>query len=101
MPRAAVVDRAVEIVPEGDRVVGGGVTGTSPAVDGPAGRRVKRSHARFSNKRYEREYRDAKVAVVAAVEWDAEEQEAQCSSKPSYVAASEPINSAPGCPALL
>ena len=40
-------------------------------------------------KRYEREYRDAKVAVVAAAEWDAEEQEAQCSSKPSYVAASE------------
>ena len=44
--------------------------------------------ADVGKKNYEREYRDAKVATVGAVQWDAKHQEAQC-SKVSYVAGSE------------
>lgn len=75
--------------------------GTSPELADPiggtlavcidAGKVPVRGNERVDDagkKKYEREYRDAKVAVVAAVEWDAQQQEAQC-SKPSYVAASE------------
>ena len=76
-------------VPELEDPIGGTV-----AVCIDAGKVPMRGNERVDdagNKSYEREYRDAKVAVVAAVEWNAQEQEAQC-GKPSYVAASEHAN---------
>lgn len=75
--------------------------GVAPAVQEPicgtvavcidAGKVPVRANERVDDggkKKYEREYRDAKVATVGAVEWNEQRREAQC-SKVSYVAGSE------------